>query len=113
MRETGERKMPIDVHPKRKGPTSDEVVAEQKRSAEVLKEQKRQHNAVPAKVEASTPAPLTIDNRTPEEIYSDTIAPTSFAGERIRFSKDAQFLVGTPTRKLARTLVLSHCLTRR
>jgi hypothetical protein len=34
--------MPIDVHPKRKGPTSDEVVAEQKRQAAVLAEQKRQ-----------------------------------------------------------------------
>jgi hypothetical protein len=85
--------MPIDVHPKRRTPTSTEVIAEQRRQAEVLKEQKQQHNAI-ARAEAHAPAPTTIDTRTPEEIYSDEIAPSSFAGERIRFTKDAKFLVG-------------------
>jgi hypothetical protein len=86
--------MPIDVHPKRRGPTSDQVVAEQKAQAKALQEQKRQHSAVPAKVEASTPAPATIDTRTLEERYVDEIAPSSFAGERIRFTKEAKVIVG-------------------
>jgi hypothetical protein len=37
--------MPIDAHPKRRGPTSAEVVAEQRRQAEALKEQKQRHDA--------------------------------------------------------------------
>jgi hypothetical protein len=89
--------MPIDVHPKRKGPTSDEVVAEQKRQAAVLAEQKRQAAAktnVPAKVTpASTPAPAIIDNRIPEQRYIDDIAPSVIAGQLVKFSKEGKFIV--------------------
>jgi hypothetical protein len=63
------------VHPKRRGPTLDEIVAEQKRQAVALQEQKQRHNAV-AKAEAHTPAPATIDTRTLEERYVDEIAPS-------------------------------------
>jgi len=99
--------MPIDVHLKRRGPTSDEVVAEQKRQAEALKEQKQQHNAI-ARAEAHAPAPTTIDTRTPEEIYSDTIAPSSF----FDLPKTLSFLLATATRKSAQTPILSHCSTK-
>jgi hypothetical protein len=96
--------MPIDVHPKRQGPTSEQVVAEQKRQAAVLAEQKRQaaaqrqqvaaKNSVPAKVAPiSTPAPVIIDNRTPEQRYIDEIAPTVIAGQLVKFSKEGKFVI--------------------
>jgi hypothetical protein len=90
----GESKMPIDVHSKRRGKTPEEIASEQRQQAAALKAQKQQHNAVPAKVGASTPAPQTIDTRSIEDRYVDEIAPSSFAGERVRFTKDAKFVVG-------------------
>jgi hypothetical protein len=99
--------MPIDTQPKRRGPTSEQVVAEQKRQAAVLAEQKRQAavlaeqkrqgaaqtNNVPAKVANSIPAPTIIDNRTPEQRYIDEIAPTQIAGQLVKFSKEGKFVI--------------------
>jgi hypothetical protein len=95
--------MPIDVHPKRRGPTSDQVIAEQKRQAEVLAEQKKQaevqkqqaaaRNNVPAKAVSNTPATAIIDNRTPEQRYIDEIAPSMIAGQLVKFSKEGTFTI--------------------
>jgi hypothetical protein len=86
--------MPVDTHPKRKGPTSDQVIAEQKRQAEALKEQKRQHNTVPVKVEARAPAPMVAGNLTYAEQVAAELAPSAFAGQLVKFNKDeAKFLI--------------------
>src|SRR5262245_56744756 len=80
--------MSIDTHPKRRGPTSTQVIEEQKEQARKLKEQQQAAKtaaSVPATVTATPPAPLTIDNRTPEEIYADEICPTSIVGQLTRF----------------------------
>jgi hypothetical protein len=83
--------MPIDVHPKRtKGKTPEEITQQQKEDAEALRRQKAN---VPAKVAAAAPAPTTIDTRTPEEAYLDEIAPSTLAGQMIKFSKEGQFIV--------------------
>lgn len=90
--------MPIDVHPRRKGPTSDEVIAEQKRQAAALLELKKQAAAsshqVPAKVAANMPAPVAIDNRTAQEKYLDELAPSSgIVGRLSKFDpKGARFV---------------------
>jgi len=96
--------MPIDVHPRRRGPTSDQVIAEQKRQAEALAEQRKKQaeaqkqqaaarNNVPAKVASSAPAPAIIDNRTPEQCYIDEIAPSMIAGQLVKFSKAGTFTI--------------------
>jgi hypothetical protein len=92
--------MPIDTHPKHKGPTSDQVVAEQRRQATILAEQRRQAAAqkqqaaasVPAKVTPAVPATNAVDTRTPRQRYFDEVAPTSIVGRLIKFSKDGVFV---------------------
>jgi len=88
--------MPIDVHPKRRVPTSTEVIEEQKRVARSLKEQQQAARAaanVPAKVATAAPATLAVDTRTPEERYIDEIAPSMIVGQLVRFSKEGKFTV--------------------
>jgi hypothetical protein len=82
--------MSIDIHPKRKGRTPEEITKQQKEDAEALRRQKAN---VPAKVATVTPAPTTIDTRTPEEAYLDEIAPSTLAGQMIKFSKEGQFII--------------------
>jgi hypothetical protein len=78
--------MPIDVHPKRKGRTPEEVTAEQKRQAAA-----RNVPAVAAK--AGTPVAMPPDNRSEVEKYVDEIAPSAIAGQMVKFSKDGKFVV--------------------
>jgi hypothetical protein len=84
--------MPIDVHPKRRQPNTEQIVEEQKRQARLLREQQQAAKSVPATV-TTAPAPLTMDTRTPEQRYIDTIAPSAIAGELIKFSKEGKFVL--------------------
>jgi hypothetical protein len=83
--------MPIDTHPRR-ALFPEEIVAEQKRQAEAETAAKKAAK-VPAKVAATTPAPLAGDNRTAAERYIDDVAPSSIAGQMIKFSKEGKFIV--------------------
>jgi hypothetical protein len=87
--------MPIDVHPKRRQPNTEQIVEEQKRQARLLKDQQQAAKAaanVPAKVAAAAPATLATDTRTPQQRYLDSVAPTSIVGRLIKFSKDGVFV---------------------
>jgi hypothetical protein len=81
--------MSIDVHPKRRL-FPEEIIAEQKRQAEA---QTAAAKAVPAKVTATTPAPLAGDGRTAAERYIDEVAPSSIAGQLVKFSKEGKFII--------------------
>jgi hypothetical protein len=106
---TEKTKMPIDVHAKRKGPTPEQVTAEQKRQAEAARQQQagrpsRHVNVppaaadaalsanVPAKVTPAVPATNAVDTRTPHQRYLDEVAPTAIIGRLIKFSKDGIFV---------------------
>jgi hypothetical protein len=90
----GESRMQIDTHPKRRGKTPEEIAVEQRQQAEALKAQKQQHSAVPAKVEARTPAPMMAGNLTYAEMVAAELAPSSFAGQLIKFNKgEKKFLI--------------------
>lgn len=91
--------MSIDTHPKRKRPTSDQVIAEQKRQAQLLKE--RQQASVPATIAAAPPATLATDTRTPEERYIDDIAPSAIAGQLVKFSKEGKFIVSETEQEIS------------
>jgi hypothetical protein len=89
---------------KRRLPTPEEVIAQQKIDAARSKQQQtdaaraaQQQKAAPAKVPAVKPAatpPVAVppDNRTPLEKYLDEIAPASFPGQLIKFSKEGTFV---------------------
>jgi hypothetical protein len=88
--------MPIDVHPKRRQPNTEQIVEEQKRQARLLKEQQQAAKAaasVPAKVTATVPTPLAVDNRSAQEKYIDEVAPSTIAGQMVKFSKEGKFIV--------------------
>jgi hypothetical protein len=102
--------MAIDTHPKRRPPTPEQIIAEQKRQANASRQQQagrpsRQANvppatasaappaSVPAKTAASVPATMAADNRTPEQRYVDDIAPSSIAGQLVKFSKEGKFTI--------------------
>lgn len=75
----------------KRGPTPEQVVAEQKRRA--AKGAAREPSTAVAKQPiAPTPAVVAADNRTPEQRYVDEIAPTSFPGTLIKFSKEGAFV---------------------
>ena len=83
--------MPIDAHPRRvKGKTPEEITAQQKEDAEALRRQKAN---VPAKVATTAPAPLTTDTRSAQERYIDEVAPSTIAGQMVKFSKEGKFIV--------------------
>jgi hypothetical protein len=85
--------MPIDAHPKRiKGRTPEEISQDQKEQAHKLKAAKAAN--VPAKVAASVPAAMPPDTRTDIEKYLDEVAPTTIAGQLVKFGgKDGKFLI--------------------
>jgi hypothetical protein len=96
--------MPIDTHPKRKPPTPEEVIAEQKRQANASRQQQQGRPSrhvdkvappasVPATVTTAAPATLATDTRTPEEKYIDEIAPSAIAGQLVKFSKEGKFVI--------------------
>src|SRR5262249_32680770 len=98
--------MPIDVHPKRRVPTSTEVIEEQKRVARSLKEQQQATKVTPAanvraKAVATPPATSAVDTRTPEERYIDEIAPSAIAGQLIKFSKEGKFIVSETEQEIS------------
>jgi hypothetical protein len=101
--------MPIDVHPKRRGRTPEEIIQLQKEDAARQRQQQagrpsRQANvppaaadvapsiSVPVKVTPAVPATGAIDTRTPHQRYLDEVAPTSIVGRLIKFNKDGVFV---------------------
>jgi hypothetical protein len=92
--------MPIDTHPKRKAPNTEQIAEEQKRQARQLKEQQAAKN-IPAAVTAAPPAALGVDNRTPEERYVDEIAPSVIAGQLVKFSKEGKFIVSETEQEIS------------
>src|SRR5262245_51529301 len=96
--------MSIDVHPKRRGPTSTQVIEDQKEQARKLREQHQAAKAaasVPARVTAAPPATLATDQRTPEERYIDEIAPSVIAGQLVKFSKEGAFVVSETEQEIS------------
>ena len=78
---------------KRKPPTPEEIIAQQKCDAAHMKQQKAAPaRAVAIKPAASTPAAAAIDNRTPEQRYIDEVAPSSIVGRLIKFNKEGHFI---------------------
>jgi hypothetical protein len=45
--------------------------------------------------------PVVPDTRTPQERYLDEIAPVTFAGQLVKFSKDGEFVIGESGEKVA------------
>ena len=92
---------------KRKAPTPEEIIAEQKRIANASRQQQGRPapakaapanatppvNNVPAVAKTSVPATPAVDNRTPEQRYVDEIAPSMIAGQMVKFSKDGTFVI--------------------
>jgi hypothetical protein len=79
---------------KRKPPTPEEIGTQQKRDAA-----KSRALAKSPQAPASVPAPLAPDTRTPVQRYLDDVAPSSFVGDLVKFSKDGKFVLskdGTP-----------------
>jgi hypothetical protein len=92
--------MPIDSHPKRRAPNTEQIVEEQKRQARQLKEQQAA-KSVPATVTAAPPASLAVDNRSPEERYIDEIAPSVIAGQLVKFSKEGKFVISETEQEIS------------
>jgi hypothetical protein len=101
--------MPIDVHPRRRGRTPEEITQQQKEDAARQRQQQagrpsRPVNVppaaaavaspvnVPAKATPAVPATNTVDTRTPHQRYLDEVAPTAIVGRLIKFSKDGIFV---------------------
>jgi hypothetical protein len=78
----------MDTKTKRKPPTPEEIITEQKRIAEAAKPRA---NAVVPRKPANT-VPATPDSRTMEQRYVDSIAPANIVGRMIKFSKDGNFV---------------------
>ena len=98
---------------KRRPPTPEEIIAQQKVDAARLRQQKaeaaraaQQQKAAPAKVPAvkpaaAPPAAAIIDNRTPQERYLDEVAPSFIVGQLIKFSKEGQFITADDDQVIA------------
>jgi hypothetical protein len=85
--------MSIDVHPRRRPPTSTEIVAEQKRQAAQDKARAPQSPVTTAVAVKSNGGAVAIpDTRTFEQRYIDEIAPANIVGRMIKFSKDGAFV---------------------
>ena len=78
----------MDTKTKRKPPTPEEIITEQKRIAEAAKP--RTNAVVPRKPANIVPA--TPDSRTTEQRYVNSIAPANIVGRMIKFSKDGNFI---------------------
>jgi hypothetical protein len=85
--------MPIDVHPKRRGRTPEEIAEDQREQAAKLKAAKVATANVPATVTATPPATLETDSRSPVERYIDEICPTGIAGQMMKFTREGQFVI--------------------
>ena len=100
--------MPIDTHPRRRAPNTEQIVEEQKHQARLLKEQQAAAKAaarVPAKMTATAPGvpakmtaaaapvPSAADNRSAQERYIDEVAPSTIAGQMVKFSKEGKFII--------------------
>ena len=101
----------IDIHPRRKPPTPEQIIAEQKRRATASKVAARSHQAppsapkaapanatppvnnVPAVAKAGMLATTALDTRTAEQRYVDEISPSMIAGQMVKFGKDGTFVV--------------------
>ena len=79
--------MPIDTHPKHKR-SPEEIIAEQKADAARAKTR-----AVAAKPAPNVPTVAPPDTRTDVERYIDEIAPSTIAGQMVKFSKEGKFVV--------------------
>lgn len=78
-------------NPKRRSP--EDIVAQQKRDAERTKQQKAETARAVTVKAAAPPAHMAIDTRTPEQRYVDEIAPATFAGQLVKFSKEGKFVI--------------------
>ena len=101
----------IDIHPRRKPPTPEQIIAEQKRRATASKVAARSHQAppqapkaapanatppvpnVPAVAKAGMLATTALDTRTAEQRYVDEISPSMIAGQMVKFAKDGTFVI--------------------
>jgi hypothetical protein len=109
--------MPANPTPKRRPPTPQEIIEQQRVDAAAatarLKQQAadtaraaQQRNAAPAQVPAvrpvaAPPAITPLDNRTPQERYLDEVAPSFIVGRLIKFSKEAQFITADDSQVFA------------
>jgi hypothetical protein len=101
--------MPIGTHPKRKGKTPEEIIAQQKEDAAQQRRQQAERSnrhanvppaivdvmppvSLPAKVTPTVPATNVVDTRTPHQRYLDEVAPTAIVGRLVKFSKDGLFV---------------------
>jgi hypothetical protein len=105
---TEDNSMPANPTPKRRPPTPQEIIEQQRVDAAAasarLKQQAadtaraaQQRKAAPAQVPAvkpaaAPPAPAVIDTRSPQERYLDEVAPSFIVGRLIKFSKEGQFI---------------------
>ena len=82
----------------------EEIIEQQKLDAAKLK----QNGSVPAVIKSALPAVADTDNRDPVDRYLDQMAPSSFAGQLIKFSKAGKFEVAEtrdqPRRRLHRAV---------
>jgi hypothetical protein len=70
--------------PLRSPPTPGQVIAQQKLDAAKLRQQ---NGGVPAAVKTSLPATAGTDNRSLVEQYVDSVAPSTIAGQLVKFNK--------------------------
>ena len=97
--------------PKRKPLTPEEIIAQQKHDAALLRGKRQPsmkstyappaETAVAVKPAAPTPATAASDTRTPEQRYIDTIAPTTIAGQLVKFSKEGRFVVSETAEEIS------------
>ena len=95
---------------RRKPPTPEQIIAEQKRVANSTRAKQRYASPpaatpppanVPAVTKAGVPATPAIDNRTPEQRYVDEIAPSMIAGQMVKFSKDGNFVIAEDEQEIS------------
>lgn len=81
----------IPQQAKRKPPTPEEIIAQQK--ADAARQKIQTGRQVATKPPVAPPAAVIPDNRTDVEKYIDEVAPSFIAGKLIKFSKEGRFVV--------------------